>query len=98
MRALPESVTWTRHVRPRLQRSSRGRRGPAAELVGQGLGLGGVTAYHLNFDVGRSRVSPQGSNLGVFVEGHHVDNVHTLAGKDDLHVNDCFSARHVQRH
>jgi hypothetical protein len=48
--------------------------------------------------VGRSRVSPQRSNLGVFVEGHHVDNVHTLAGKDDLHVNDCFSAGHVQRH
>ena len=48
--------------------------------------------------VGRSKVSSQGRNLGVFVEGHHVDNVYTLAGKDDLHVNGCFSAGHVQRH
>src|SRR5882757_3453638 len=47
--------------------------------------------------VGRSEVSPQGRNLGVFVEGHHVDNVYTLAGRDDLHVNGCFSAGHVQR-
>jgi hypothetical protein len=34
-------------------------------------------------DVGRT----EGRNLGVFVEGHHVDNVDTLTGIDDLHVN-----------
>src|SRR5580692_5288574 len=59
----------------------------------------GDTGASLQRDyVGRSHVSPQGRNLGVFVEGHHVDNVYTLAGKDDLHVNGCFSAGHVQRH
>ena len=62
-------------------------------------GHAGDKGLHYKRDyVGRSRVSPQGSDLGVFVEGHHVDNIHTLAGKGDLHVNDCFSAGDVQRH
>src|SRR3984957_15162491 len=73
-------------------------RGDAARKRNDHAGRSGDEGFSSQWDyVGRSRVRPEGGNLGVFVEGHHVDDVYTLVGEDDLHVSGCFSSVDVQR-